>query len=1020
MIDFEDSSYLLDGLFAITGPTGAGKSTILDAICLALFGKTPRQPKVNKATNELMSRQTADCMAEVTFETGKGIYRCSFSQKRARNKPDGKLQEVSWDISDAQTNKVLASRAADMQKKVPEILGMDYEQFTRAVVLAQGQFKEFLEAKADERAALLEKITGTEIYSTISRTVYAKTSEQKRLFDELSLKLGEIRLLDADQLAALTQEMANCSASLEKIRPDLEQLGKQIQKLDERQRLDRDWSELKAGTEANEAAIAAFVPQQEQLKAHEKALPLVADFRLLERARLDLKALLDRKQSTQTRIQTLTQKIEQQQNRLGALQTVQSEATLAYESQIPTLRMVRTLDAQIQTVRDQINRLNTNQAEIRAFLQQWSDQPSERLDQCDAQLEEQIRADQANERLFLGELSIGDYNNLVETFEQTRRSWEKLRDCQTWIRENQDKRAEIKQNIEKTEKVQESQRGEIEKYQRHADLLEIELGKLADIIELSARVAALAEQRQALEDGVECPLCGSKDHPYCTKSVPESSKEKVRQTEAKKEQRTIQKQLSAALGTWEGAKKSLEIYRRQLEELDEQLKSLTGLRESLRKPIHADADISIREIDWRQECIGKKIVQTKQLVQQAQNCQIRQAYAQDFRIVLTGLKLKAARKLQFGDANPDNVETELKRKVDQAAQELNQCDRTLAALATDIVNAQQTFDQLLKESQSKTSELEDREQRFAAQLTAVGFTDQPDFERAQLTAPVAAALRRKADELQTQSVRLVSLRESLQKRQDQLDKDAPIDQKSVDEKLSELQSKQKELQEQSEELIRRSGQVERQIQENEENRRRFDIQKKERDAQESEFQRWSKLNALIGNQDGQKYRKIVQRMSLEILLSYANEQLAQLSDRFVLTLLSDQDAESSAKADDSLLSLYCIDNYQASEVRPTSNLSGGESFLVSLSLALGLSRMSSANVSIDSLFLDEGFGTLDEQTLQTALEALVQFQTSGTGQKIIGIISHVETLKDRIVNKIEVVPARAGVSRLKGPGVKNE
>ena len=113
------------------------------------------------------------------------------------------------------------------------------------------------------------------------------------------------------------------------------------------------------------------------------------------------------------------------------------------------------------------------------------------------------------------------------------------------------------------------------------------------------------------------------------------------------------------------------------------------------------------------------------------------------------------------------------------------------------------------------------------------------------------------------------------------------------------------------------------------------------------------------------------------------------------------------------LELNVVDNYQAGEIRSTKNLSGGESFIVSLTLALGLSKMASRKVRVDSLFLDEGFGTLDEEALETALETLSGLQQDG---KLIGIISHVSALKERISTQINITPVFGGRSSLSGPG----
>ena len=176
------------------------------------------------------------------------------------------------------------------------------------------------------------------------------------------------------------------------------------------------------------------------------------------------------------------------------------------------------------------------------------------------------------------------------------------------------------------------------------------------------------------------------------------------------------------------------------------------------------------------------------------------------------------------------------------------------------------------------------------------------------------------------------------------------------------------------------------------------------ETQKKESARWNSLHSLIGSADGKKFRNFAQGLTFELMVSHANLQLKKMTDRYLL--IRDQKQP---------LELNVIDNYQASEIRSTKNLSGGESFIVSLSLALGLSKMASQNVRVDSLFLDEGFGSLDEDALETALEALSTLQED---DKLIGIISHVAALKERIGTQITVQPVPGGKSIIRGPGCK--
>jgi exonuclease SbcC len=174
------------------------------------------------------------------------------------------------------------------------------------------------------------------------------------------------------------------------------------------------------------------------------------------------------------------------------------------------------------------------------------------------------------------------------------------------------------------------------------------------------------------------------------------------------------------------------------------------------------------------------------------------------------------------------------------------------------------------------------------------------------------------------------------------------------------------------------------------------------DAQKKECARWDDLHQLIGSADGKKFRNFAQGLTFEIMTMHANRQLRKMTDRYLLIRDALQPLE-----------LNVIDSYQAGEIRSTKNLSGGESFIVSLALALGLSQMASRKVRVDSLFLDEGFGTLDEEALETALETLAGLRQDG---KLIGVISHVTVLKERIGTQIQVIPETGGRSSLSGPG----
>lgn len=302
-IDLTDPAFVADGIFAITGPTGAGKTTILDAICLALYGRTPRLNKVTKSGNEIMSRQTGECFAEVTFETQAGRYRCHWSQHRARKKPDGELQAPKHEIANADSGELFESRIRGVADRIESATGMDFDRFTRSMLLAQGGFAAFLQAAPDDRAPILEQITGTEIYSRISVRVHERHRSEQENLRLLQAETAGIALLAPEEeaetvraleagmkeeavLAARVEETARAIAWLTAINGLRKELGDLAEEADrlrgetesfrpERERLDR--AQNAAALDGAYATLAQVRKQQADdragLKAEEEALP---------------------------------------------------------------------------------------------------------------------------------------------------------------------------------------------------------------------------------------------------------------------------------------------------------------------------------------------------------------------------------------------------------------------------------------------------------------------------------------------------------------------------------------------------------------------------------------------------------------------------------------------------------------------------------------------------------------------------------------------------------------------------
>ncbi|MCW5213645.1 chromosome segregation protein SMC, partial [Desulfobulbus sp. TB] len=288
---------------------------------------------------------------------------------------------------------------------------------------------------------------------------------------------------------------------------------------------------------------------------------------------------------------------------------------------------------------------------------------------------------------------------------------------------------------------------------------------------------------------------------------------------------------------------------------------------------------------------------------------------------------------------------------------------------------------------------EEREQieaGFRQQLQEKSFPDETAWCAVRLSEEQRIALKKQADALRDRKTRLDT---RLHGKKTELV--AEQEALSTDERQQEkLEQEQAALIEEQNRILQEIGSLQHQLQKNKEQRQQQQDLLHSLEAKKKECLRWQELHNLIGSADGKKYRNFAQGLTFEIMVSRANEQLARMTDRYLL--MRDQVQS---------LELNVIDSWQAGEVRSTKNLSGGESFVVSLALALGLSEMVGGNVRVDSLFLDEGFGALDEDALETALETLAGLRREG---KLIGVISHVAALKYRIACQLEVVPGTGG------------
>lgn len=1204
-VNLDDPAYAAEGLFAITGPTGAGKSTLLDAICLALYGRTPRLGRISKSQNEIMSRQRGECFAEVTFETATGRYRCHWSQHRARRKADGELQTPRHEIADADTAALIDSSLKGVGEQVEAITGMDFDHFTRAMLLAQGSFAAFLQASADERSPLLEQITGTALYSRISIRVHEQhSSEQKRLA-LLKASLDGLMPLSREAEQALLEQQQVLQQQEQALLQQVTQARQAVQWREGLLRLEYARDQFDRQQAALLDRQHAFQSQQARLDTANRAQALGAEHA----------HLLAERQTHRDDQQTHTRLLEhlpaQQQARQQAQQHLQQAEQQAHDLRQalqqaqPLWRQVRELDLRQQEkalAQDALQqRLAQQQAQLeqRCREQQADRQCQEhdqaRLDelahqqqqaQADAALVEQFAA--LGERLATLEQQRQDLAQAQASLQQTlqqqtlahqarqhaehhlqqqqavqvqqqqaleqqQANWQQLlegRPLADWRRqytrhlqyqhllvqaiqaqgEQQDAQRALDHAGQRQQQAQQKQQPlqqRAAQLQQHVLGLEREQQLLETQAHLLQQIQDLQQARQQLQDDQPCPLCGALEHPFAQGNLPQPDQTRLqlddlraRLNQARQQQTQCQLQLHAlaqeqqqALHEQEQQQQRLaharqrllqalqalpddwalhpgqaelgntlaqrqqhlqqqvsheQVLLEQAEALEQQLGLLATRLEHAR---HAGHQAEQQALSARARCEHSEqqhqhCLQQQQRLQQqvhhtsaaleqalapfgiplgpADNGQQaleqlqqrrdqwlqRQQQQQQLERHLHALSLRLQhrhqqiqqerqqhttlqaqrdglqqerqqlaeqRQLLFGERSVEAEEQQLAEQGQHAEQHLHQARSHAQQQADDLLRLQTRLESLALALAQQAPRLHAAEQAFSVQLQQAGFSDESGYRLACLPEKQRLELAEQARQLQQAQLELDAQRQDnarqLQQQQGLQLSEAP---------LETLQQQHEHVLQQQKQLHQQSGAIQQQLENNQRLQQQRQAQLQALAAQQRECQRWEMLHSLIGSADGKKYRNFAQGLTFELMVSHANQQLQRMSDRYLLVRDATQPLE-----------LNVIDNYQAGERRSTKNLSGGESFIVSLALALGLSRMVSQKVRVDSLFLDEGFGTLDEEALDTALETLGALQQDG---KLIGIISHVAALKERIATQILVSPLRGGRSRLSGPG----
>ncbi|WP_404296410.1 AAA family ATPase [Halomonas sp.] len=1064
------------GLFAITGPTGAGKSTLLDALCLALYGSTPRlrqaptrdsqiddTPDSTLTTSDprtLLRRGTASGFAEVDFLGRDGRrYRARWAVRRAREKATGRLQAVEQTLTDLDDDRLLTAQKREFERLLPERLGLTFDQFTRAVLLAQSEFAAFLQADDNARSDLLERLTGTSEYSQISVAAYRRANEAKKAVDALETKL-------ADDLPAKPEARAELERAAAATRQALAQLQTQEESRKAQQRWHEDDARLRD-------AHAEGVTKQRAAEADWQALAgLRADRdwrRLIAPQRHALTRLAELPGEISRLITTHAETVKDQEavdvkqqaatvDRQRAEQALNNASEASRQAE-PALRDARELAQRLATLERQLADLEA------ARRRQQAQTDALAREQRDAEENQQARQTQRNNWLATLRTLMGDHSHIDDARQAAQQAHDQAAQrhlalgelLSRWQEFNRTEQAlqQLAGQIDKDRSRREKLLVEGQGAREQLDRAQAHLDSVSALIERSraVRSESVVRLRDNLRESEPCPVCGGLDHPWRKHppTTPEAAqlaaqeREEAQQLKESREARDMaQRRRDELVGEYRAVEATLKQHRQDLGAVEPRFEATRQALES--HPRHGELtfiDTAARD-GWLQaqreqsDAQRERQRQTLDALKRAEDelAPLEKAL-QEGRLTLARVEAEKASvdkqlaeldeqrsplshqrealaerlSARLGEhASPDawqqhlNVRQESAREQREGAMErLHNAQQTYQHLAQQVAHTIEHITRLREEQHTREGELTEWREHHPelddatlTRLLAQG-DDEAREEEKRLEA-ADQARQHAAATLAERHTALLRHRRGQGLAEDDSDKALLSDTVAevLQRRLAALAETQSELAPRLEEAQQARDTAAFALSDDDRKRMRQQAGQAELEAARTEHRRWGQISELIGSADGKVFRRIAQAYNLELLLEHANVHLAGLSRRYRLA------------RGGSPLGLLVVDHDMGDERRSVHSLSGGETFLVSLALALGLASMASGELTIESLFIDEGFGSLDPQSLALAMEALDGLQALG---RRVGVISHVQEMHERIPVQIQVEPLGNGTSR---------
>lgn len=1009
-------------MFVISGKTGSGKTTIFDGISFAVYGRASGEDRNGPELRSQFASESLLTEVSLEFSLRKKTYFITRSPQQEKKKERGEgftilgAKAELYEMKESGEKLLLASNVRDVDEKIKEIMLIDSNQFRQILMIPQGEFRKLLTSDSKDKEAILQRLFHTEIYKRMEDKLKEEASVLKKAVEaqveERSQAIRRIHPGDHEELKAYVESgSVNDMLILPLLKEEIAQTAEKLEELSKDRQSKLEKRDLLNKQIIEGEAILKQLKAKEDLKKQSDELELLKNEyeKKAAEAALSRKALLLTEQ--EERCRQLKKDLDQTKRNLEDINLNIAEMSKQLSVREQQLLIEKSREKERQEAADEISRLKSSKEDVYSF----ANIEAEALALKKA-LESGTNEKQAEERK-LKDLEERQKTLMVEK--------EKTEQSQYLFLENVHKIEKVEQELEKLIKLeQQLSRYQISVKQLEAkqSLLANEEVRLADsrsLIDefeqkwLHSQAAVLAGN---LKTGDPCPVCGSEHHPVLAfadkQEVPTESDLKA----ARKQAADLEKNRNAA-------EKAVIEANSQLENLHQAINENKESIEKERPDFKADeveVKSLIRTNEAEREDLLKqqkflssqkeKAPKIRQLLEQMEgvrsdtqkNIEMLGEKQQTLTIQYIEKKTSLTRMLQ---SIPEDMRTvaayeaklkEAERRSHELQKRLEQAQELYQTAKEKLGNEEIRFETVQKQCTETDSKLSKEREAFIQKMNEQGFVNYNAYEAARKTEQdiqrLEAEIRKYREDFRSVTDRFTELSNLLKDVKDP-------DLEALHAALSEVTLSIQKLEQQHQDLFLNNR-------ENQQIVEKVESINLSLKALEEKYHLIGHLYDISRGQNTYRitFERFVLAAFLDDILREANVRLSKMTaGRYQLLRKTDRSKGNVQSG----LELLVFDQYTGQE-RHVKTLSGGESFKAALSLALGLADVVqnyAGGVSLETMFIDEGFGTLDPESLDQAIEALIDIQSSG---RLVGIISHVPELKERIDVRLEVVSSQTG------------